>query len=378
MKPHTLALDLGLGVALVVALVAVYLVDRGSVSDPSNPVNTLNVNILYGEAGKDNPGRTTRSRLRLAVTRPQYDDIGRLLEGLGSGYSYDTLGEDELGNLARLKNFEVLFLTCSEQKPKSREVFESLREFVAQGGTLYSSDLRFDVLINTFPDVIDRTLFAKGDRTPRQSAKATVVDPGLREFLKARKVDLDFDQPGWRPAMFRQDQITTYLEGKFTSEAGRVEMPLTVSFRYGRGTVIFTSFHNAKNEGVGVKLLQYLVFTAVTAQVDSQMTEKMEEGGFAPKQSSLITVASDMPSVTKTYTIKKAGKARFLLSFNPGEVTLRLTIQSPDGKSATAEHSSSFTIEVPEASAGEWKYTVTAVKVPYANFPFRVTVGEEK
>jgi hypothetical protein len=108
------------------------------------------------------------------------------------------------------------------------------------------------------------------------------------------------------------------------------------------------------------------------------MTEQLEEGGFTPKQSSLITMANDTPSVTKTYTIKKSGKARFQLSFNPGDVRLRLTIQSPDGKSASAEHSSSFSIEVPEASAGEWKYTVTAIKVPYANFPFSVTVGEEK
>jgi hypothetical protein len=314
----------------------------------------------------------------LAVTRPRYDDIGRLLDSLGSGYSYDTLDDDELSNSARLKNFDVLFLTCSEEKPKVRKVFESLSEFVAQGGTLYSSDLRFDILINTFPSVIERTLFAQGNLTPPQSVKATVVDPGLRDFLKASTVDLDFDQPGWRPAMFRQDQITTYLEGKFTAAAGQVNMPLTVSFRHGRGTVIFTSFHNAKNEGVGVKLLQYLVFTAVTAQVDSQMTEQLEEGGFTPKQSSLITMANDTPSVTKTYTIKKSGKARFQLSFNPGDVRLRLTIQSPDGKSASAEHSSSFSIEVPEASAGEWKYTVTAIKVPYANFPFRVTVGEEK
>jgi hypothetical protein len=378
MKPHTLAIDLGLGVALLIALIAVYLVDCSSVSKPSNPDNTLKVNILYGEAGKDYARQTTRSRLRLAVTRPRYDDIGRLLDSLGSGYSYDTLDDDELSNSARLKNFDVLFLTCSEEKPKVRKVFESLSEFVAQGGTLYSSDLRFDILINTFPSVIERTLFAQGNLTPPQSVKATVVDPGLRDFLKASTVDLDFDQPGWRPAMFRQDQITTYLEGKFTAAAGQVNMPLTVSFRHGRGTVIFTSFHNAKNEGVGVKLLQYLVFTAVTAQVDSQMTEQLEEGGFTPKQSSLITMANDTPSVTKTYTIKKSGKARFQLSFNPGDVRLRLTIQSPDGKSASAEHSSSFSIEVPEASAGEWKYTVTAIKVPYANFPFRVTVGEEK
>ena len=41
------------------------------------------------------------------------------------------------------------------------------------------------------------------------------------------------------------------------------------------------------------------------------------------------------------------------------------------------EGTSTFTIEVPEAAAGKWHYTVTPVEVPYPNFPFSLTVGEK-
>ncbi len=39
---------------------------------------------------------------------------------------------------------------------------------------------------------------------------------------------------------------------------------------------------------------------------------------------------------------------------------------------------STFTIDVPKATAGQWKYTFTPLKVPYENFPFTLTVGEKE
>src|SRR5262245_23783855 len=49
--------------------------------------------------------------MRLAISPPQYDDMGQLLTKLGEGYRYTQLQEADLGNLAKLKQFNVLFLT---------------------------------------------------------------------------------------------------------------------------------------------------------------------------------------------------------------------------------------------------------------------------
>ncbi len=40
------------------------------------------------------------------------------------------------------------------------------------------------------------------------------------------------------------------------------------------------------------------------------------------------------------------------------------------------EASATLVVEATGAPAGKWHYTVTALKVPYENFPFSVGVGE--
>jgi hypothetical protein len=382
-KQLTLALDVGIGVALAGALLVVYALDRRPPPDPSgggtaDPDRALKINVLYGESPRSEAQAPPPPKpLRLAVTPRQYDDIGKLLSELGKGYQYQDVSLEVLKNPSRAGEFDVVFFTCASEDKPDPDLRNGLRHFVANGGTLYASDLRFGALGGAFPEFLDPEAARNPAGTGKQTVSAGVVDPGLREHLGKPRIDLYFDLDGWRPAWFRRDKITTYLEGSFRTPQGMMEGPLMTRFRHERGTVIFTSFHNAANSAVGSQLLRYLVFTAVTSKVESKVTQTMIESGFAPKQSSLITVASGVPSVTKTYTSKKAGKLRFALGFNPENAQLRLTVRSPDGRSASAEHTSSFTIEVPQALAGEWSYTVTAVKVPYPNFPFRVTVGEE-
>ena len=69
---------------------------------------------------------------------------------------------------------------------------------------------------------------------------------------------------------------------------------------------------------------------------------------------------------------------RFSLGFRNAGATLELALKSPDGKTFAWKDTSTFTLEVPHAQAGEWTYTVTRVHVPYENFPFTVTVSEKK
>src|SRR5262249_14662384 len=150
---------------------------------------------------------------------------------------------------------------------------------------------------------------------------------------------------------------------------------------FGKGAVVFTSFHNEKQTSeVEKKLLQFLVFSLVTAKHDAEMAEMMSQGGtFEPGKSNLLSTAGGAKAFERTYTSKKAGPLRFGLAFNNEEgVKLGLTIQSPEGKKYKWEGSSKVVLEVPNAPVGEWRYTVTAIETPYENFPFTVTVGEKK
>src|SRR5262249_47036927 len=147
--------------------------------------------------------------------------------------------------------------------------------------------------------------------------------------------------------------------------------PLLVKFPVGKGQVIFTSFHNEKqNNETEKKLLQHLVFAMVTAKVEAQVQAQLGEGGFAPQRSNLLSTPKNNPSTTKTFTNQKAGPLRIALGFRNEGARLKLQITSPDGKRFTWEGTSTVILEVPNAPAGEWTCTITALELPYENFPF--------
>jgi hypothetical protein len=152
--------------------------------------------------------------------------------------------------------------------------------------------------------------------------------------------------------------------------------PLLVKFPFGEGAVIFTSFHNEKqNSETETELLKYLVFIAMTARVEMQVRKTMIEGGFSPAKESLLNVVPGKRQFTRTYTCEQPTDLQFVLAFEARGAELKLEVVGPQGKKLQKQGSSTFTIEVTNAAAGEWKYTVTALKVPYKNFPFNLSVG---
>jgi hypothetical protein len=173
--------------------------------------------------------------------------------------------------------------------------------------------------------------------------------------------------------------VVTYLQGSYQSSSGeQKECPLLVKFPYKDGTVIFTSFHNEKVNGqIETKLLRYLVFTAVTANVEAQVTKTMVQGGFAPAKKSLFSASKEQPAVTQTYHCTKESQLQFVLGFQGAGARLKLTVVGPDGRKFEEEGDSTLTIDVPQAITGDWQYTVTAIQLPNENFAFTVTVGQK-
>ncbi len=388
--------DLGLVVGLVAALALVYVLDR------QLPPKTVDrgADLKVVEA-TDEPKPAPVKRLRLGVTPPGggFDDMGRLLDTLGEGYRYTPFSLEALLEPKKLAEFDVIFLTCSGlplsmlgqrigpgERPNTEnytpnekvlnEVGANLRDFVTKGGTLYASDLHYKLVARAFPDLTheDHVEVGKGD----QDVNAEVVDAGLKEIIGG-EMKLKFDMAGWYPADFTGDSITTYLRGKYVAESGGEQTaPLLVKFPYHDGTVIFTSFHNEKqNSETELKLLRYLVFSAVTAEVESRVQRTMVQGGFSPAKQNLFSASSDEQSAASVYHADEAGHLQFVLGFQYLGAELRLTVVGPDGKKLEKTGTSTITIEVPDAAAGDWHYTVTALKLPNENFPFTVTVGQK-
>jgi hypothetical protein len=316
-----------------------------------------------------------QKRLRLAVTPAHYDNMGELLTGLGEGYKFTQLTQADLYSLKKLSQFDVIFLTCSSTTALDTRLNYNFRMFVEKGGTLYASDLRFDNLAGAFPDYIDRKNLRTGAGS--QTVSARVVNPGLRDVLGER-IDLNFTSGGWRAAAFLRSKAVPYLEGEFRGSDGKpCRAPLLVKFSRKKGAVIFTSFHNAaQNSELEVKLLKYLVFTAVTTQLEGEVRKSLLAGGFEPHDTRRLSASAGEATPAQRYAHAGSGPLQFALGFEGKGAKLRLSLTAPGGRTLEHEDSASFILEVPGAPEGEWRFTVTAVEAPFANYPFTLTVGK--
>ena len=391
-----LALDGALALGLLAALAIVFGLDRGA-KPVEAPADAPKLQVV--EAPQPKPAPVRKLRLGVTPSGQAFDDMGRLLDSLGEGYRYQKFPLEDLLDKNKMAEFDVIFLTCSgvpvawlgakigpgerldteayEPNEKAlKPVYESLNQFVSRGGTLYASDLHYTLVARAFPD------YARPDQAQRgvkdQKVNAQVVDPGLRELIGG-EMPLQFDMEGWYPAAFAGEKLTTYLRGTYRPQMGEPrQAAFLVKFPYHDGTVIFTSFHNEKqNSETELKLLRYLVFSAVTAEVETRVQQTLVRGGFSPAKQNLFSASAGEPSATTTYHADKAGHLQFALGFQNLGARLKLTVKSPSGKTFEQEGESTFTIDVPAAEAGDWQYTVTAVRLPNENFPFTVTVGQK-
>ncbi len=369
--------------ALFMALLVVFVVDRFVLSRSTAPsANTLNVNVI------DVSGKHRHKKLKLAVTPSgsdvpdpftkkidKWDDMGKLLGELGDGYRYEELTiQDIVTNPKKLAEYDVVFLTCAGGGED--EMKDALFQYVSSGGILYASDWRFDAVSKAFPDMVAPNLIGQG---VKQQLEADIVDESLREALKTKKIHLDFNLGQWKTAAFGGPRVKTLIQGTYIKERTRQSdvAPLMVKFQINDGTVIFTSFHNEKqNSRTEKQLLQYLVFSLVTAGVDADINAKME--GFTPQRSNLLSTPKSDPSISKEYQSKHVADLRFALGFRNEGAKIRFHVQSPDGKEFTKDCEGSTIFEVPNAAAGTWTYTATRLHLPYENFPFTMSAAEKK
>ena len=394
-RSRTVAIDSLLGLSLLIVLGVVFGLDGKSPPPELQQIAPVEVTTLEDEPSV--PQEVEKPR-RLAVTKPMYDDMGKLLQSLGGGYQYATLDLDELLDRVKLEQFDVLFLTCSglpgswfekflgdaerpgmsrgEMKPELLErIRDNLRRFVEQGGTLYASDLMFSLVGNAFPESVDHSKLATGKQ---QTVTAEAVDLGLHNMIGSQ-IELKFDMAGWCPAAFTGQSVNILLRGPYETATGaQSDAPLLVKFPVKEGTVIFSSFHNEKqNSELELKLLRYLVFATVLAKTEAKVTKTLVEGGFSPAGRSLLSATAESPSITQIHHCNKPGPLRFALGFENRGAILKLTVVGPSGKSFSKAGASSLSIDVPEAEVGDWKYTITAVKIPYENFPYALTIGRK-
>jgi hypothetical protein len=125
------------------------------------------------------------------------------------------------------------------------------------------------------------------------------------------------------------------------------------------------------------KLLEYLVFSAVNARVESKLGQVILKTGFSKLDLRPHRLSARAATPAQTYAHKGAG-LQVAVGFEALGAKLRVTLTGPDGRKVEHEDATSFLIEIPDAAEGNWRCAVTAVEVPFANFPFVLGIGRAK
>ncbi len=363
---------------LAVMLVAIAVnVSRGpsrSARKPDVSVSDApNEKSKFRDEDRASKATTTAGAKALAVTADGFDLISTSLDEFGAGCRYEIIDDEALLNSAELRRFEAVFLTCADVEEPAESLPKALRDYVAGGGTLYASDLRYDTLALAFPEVFDPASVAQG--VP-QDLRAEVTLPELRDLL-GPEITLHFKSERWRTAAFRGEDVSILLKGQLKTTAGaEIESPLAVRFPIGRGTVVFTSFHSeGRVNDVEARLLKFLALKAVTSASEVRLTESLADAGFSISAVSAAALHPGTVSKFHDFQHEAPGPLRFSLGPARPGAGLRLEIVDPAGKPTTKRGDSTLVIDLTNAAIGRWQFRAVAERAPYASFPAVLVVA---
>jgi hypothetical protein len=275
----------------------------------------LPVNVVAGQvvpARPDGPEAClSTDAARIAVTTGDYDRIEGIIGQLGfqadvyCGDSDGTYGARALfGDWNRLSRYDIVFVNCGLgvrfDGPEGAAMIANLQRFVAQGGSMYVSDLAAHVIAAAWPNQIDFAAETGGEpesgmccacsncfgqcfavaEAPRGDGcmgtlqsefecindvsmlgyglpgdiQGNVRDPGLQQALGRNTLNIDYDSADW----IGIDRVAPGVEVLVEGEG----MPLMARFGpAGGGRVTYTTFHNEAQVGADVAaILRALVF----------------------------------------------------------------------------------------------------------------------
>jgi hypothetical protein len=226
---------------------------------------------------------------RYLVVTGQFDRIQDVLERMeldnvtlhDGNPASSVWAEDLFATRDYINTFDAIFINCGVSEAEiaaglSPNALNNIRNYVAQGGALYVSDWAYGVVEQAFPDKLN----FYGDDTRNDTAEvaiggqyvATVIDEGLRERVGAPSFTIDISFQLGTVIQEVAPDVTIYLETdmQYRREVGGDviadiirDTPVTVGFKHGVGTVIYTSFHQEEDEeldGPEDEMLRYLVF----------------------------------------------------------------------------------------------------------------------
>lgn len=222
---------------------------------------------------QDRPGGF--SEHAIGVTRREYDDMGVILKRMG--IPFQEIAAARWGLKERLLKLDILMVNCGTPVVDGG-ISAAVRDFVARGGVLWASDWQYELV----QSACGADAVRAGKSGSPRTVQAEAVDPDLRKVI-GRSIPITFDLPSWAriSAVARSRKtVQGHPRSAVTVHLKAGGAPITISFEFGEGRVIFTSFHNhAQTSKQEEKLLKYLGLQPIATLERRPVSELYREIG---------------------------------------------------------------------------------------------------
>jgi len=217
----------------------------------------------------------------IMVVTGSYDSIEDVLDRMG--VDHDTTNGVSgnahvqfLKDPSRMGEYDIIFLNCgmSDSWVSSKtEIAANLKDYVTNGGSVYTSDWSYYAFEVSFPDAVDFYGDDKraGDAYTGEAGDVTadVIDANMQAVLGKSSASINYDLAAWAIAEKANTNTTVLLEGDATyfdwntfTMGTLKNVPLAVQIKPNGGNMIYTSFHNERQTtGDMDKMLEEIILS---------------------------------------------------------------------------------------------------------------------
>jgi pSer/pThr/pTyr-binding forkhead associated (FHA) protein len=241
------------------------------------------------------------------VSKPSYDDMGAILDRLGIEY----LPAEDV-NLSA-ESDSIVMLNCSFSWDDEINK-NSVEGFIERGGTLMASDLTAPA-ISSFTEAS----FAGGGWG--DSVQAQIVDRELADLLGQEHLELDFDTAIKEPTTLPRDATPLI-------RASDRDSVIAYKFNYGRGSAVYTSFHNhSQPSEVEDALLQVLLMVPIAESTNTTVTETYTSIVEEDDGEDTTLIDPDTGDTTEVYGKTSSGRTDTRVSGHDEGMEIRLVVE---------------------------------------------------
>jgi len=234
------------------------------------------VEVVDGVGVHDVEECLSPDNVSIAVVSGEFDTVQELLGQIGLEFDLfnGKMGNqymDLLSNPEALESYDIVFLNCGINErwmTRKAQISSALEQYVKGGGSLYASDWSHAFVEAAFPNAVDWF----GADESMENARAgemgnyygTVLDEGMQQLLGSDTADLYYDLGSWGVVEAVGPNTEVLIQGDVLAMDWSdwndpyrdvPDSPLAVKFNPGKGTVIYTTFHNEPQTTVDMDIL---------------------------------------------------------------------------------------------------------------------------